>query len=82
MAPSPAEDNHHHFVGFVQKDGQVWELNGGMKGPFLRGHLEEGDLLSDKGLVLTVQDYLDAAAKGGHGEMSIVAVAGYDAQLL
>ncbi|OQE16099.1 hypothetical protein PENSTE_c025G04008 [Penicillium steckii] len=81
-APSPAEDNHHHFVGFVQKDGQVWELNGGMKGPLLRGSLEDGDLLSEKGLTLTVKDYLDAAAKGGNGEMSIVAVAGYNAQLL
>lgn len=81
-APSPADDNHHHFVGFVLKDGQVWELNGGMNGPLLRGYLEEGDLLSEKGLVLAVQDYLDAAAEGGHGEMSIVAVAGYDAQLL
>lgn len=81
-APSPADDNHHHFVGFVQKDGQVWELNGGMKGPLLRGNLKDGDLLSEKGLAFTVQDYLDAAAKGGHGEMSIVAVAGDDAQLL
>ncbi|CAI7635773.1 unnamed protein product [Penicillium pancosmium] len=80
--PSPADANHHHFVGFVQKDGQVWELNGGLNGPLLRGALEEGDLLSEKGLAFTVQDYLDAAAKGGHGEMSIVAVAGYDAQLL
>ncbi|KAJ5112075.1 hypothetical protein N7532_000120 [Penicillium argentinense] len=81
-APSPADDNYHHFIGFVQKDGQVWELNGGLNGPLLRGSLKEGDLLSKKGLALTVQDFLDAAAKGGHGEMSIVAVAEEDAQLL
>lgn len=81
-APSPADDNHHHFVGFVQRDGQVWELNGGMNGPLLRGSLDDGDLLSERGLALTVKDYLDAAAEGGHGEMSIVAVAGDDAKLL
>lgn len=79
--PSPHDDNHHHFIGFVLKDNKVWELNGGMNGPFLRGDLPEGDLLSEKGLALTVKDFLDAAVKGGHGEMSIVALAGSDAKL-
>ncbi|KAJ5667561.1 Ubiquitin carboxyl-terminal hydrolase [Penicillium longicatenatum] len=78
-APSPHDENHHHFVGFVQKDSQVWELNGGMKGPLLRGTLDGEDLLSERGLELTVQDFLEAAAKGGYGEMSIVAIAGMDA---
>ncbi|KAJ5112943.1 Ubiquitin carboxyl-terminal hydrolase [Penicillium angulare] len=74
-APSPRDDNHHHFIGFVQKDGEVWELNGGMNGPLLRGKLLDGeDLLSERGLSLTVQDFLDEAAKGGFGEMSIVAI--------
>ncbi|KAJ6016679.1 hypothetical protein N7451_000058 [Penicillium sp. IBT 35674x] len=75
-APSPHDENHHHFIGFVQKSGQVWELNGGMKGPLLRGTLDGEDLLSEQGLALTVRDFLDAAAKGGYGEMSIVAIAG------
>jgi ubiquitin carboxyl-terminal hydrolase L3 len=79
-APSPRDENHHHFVAFVQKDNQVWELNGGMNGPLLRGTLEDEDLLSERGLAMTVQDYLNAAAEGGHGEMSIVAVAGKEAQ--
>lgn len=75
--PSPQDDNHHHFVAFVQTEGKVWELNGGMNGPLMRGALEgEEDLLSERGLAMTVQDFLDAAAKGGYGEMSIVAVAG------
>lgn len=77
-APLPQDENHHHFVAFVMKDHKVWELNGGMNGPLLRGTLEEEDLLSERGLAMTVQDYLDAAAKGGYGEMSIVAVAGKD----
>lgn len=74
--PSPQQDNHHHFIAFVQKAGQVWELNGGMNGPLLRGSLEGEDLLSEKGLSLSVQDFLDCAAEGGMSEMSLVAVAG------
>ena len=79
--PSPHDENHHHFIGFVKKGKDVWELNGGMPGPFHRGELDEGDLLSEKGLALTVQDFLDAAVKGGYGDMSIVAIAGRGAQL-
>lgn len=79
-APSPQDENNHHFVAFVQEDGQVWELNGDMNGPLLRGTLGQGeDLLSEKGLNLTVKDFLNAAEQGGHGEMSIVAVTGADA---
>lgn len=76
-APSPHDENHHHFLAFVQKDGQVWELNGGMNGPLLRGTLkDEEDLLSENGLKLTVQDFLTAAEQSGFEEMSIVAVTG------
>ncbi|KAJ5587962.1 uncharacterized protein N7459_003727 [Penicillium hispanicum] len=75
-APSPREDNCHHFIALVQKDGQVWELNGAMNGPFLRGTLAGEDLLSERGLAMTVQEFLDIAAQGGHQEMSIVAVSG------
>ena len=79
-APSPRDENHHHFLAFVQKDGQVWELNGGMNGPLLRGTLQdEEDLLSANGLKLTVQDFLTAAEQGAFEEMSIVAVTGPDA---
>lgn len=79
--PSPQDDNHHHFIAFVQKAGNVWELNGGMNGPLMHGTLKGAeDLLSERGLAMTVQDFLEAAAKGGHGEMSIVAVAGEGAR--
>lgn len=79
-APSPEQDNHHHFIALVQKDGQVWELNGGMHGPLLRGRLDNEDLLSEEGLSLSVQDFLRCAAMGGRSEMSLVAVAGQEAQ--
>lgn len=76
-APSPRDNNQHHFLAFVQKDGEVWELNGGMNGPLLRGVLGEGeDLLSERGLELTARDFLVAAEQTGCNEMSIVAVTG------
>lgn len=75
--PSPRDDNRHHFLAFVQMDGKVWELNGGLNGPLFRGELGEGeDLLSERGLELTVQDFLKAAEQTGCDEMSIVAVTG------
>ncbi|PCH02089.1 Peptidase C12, ubiquitin carboxyl-terminal hydrolase 1 [Penicillium occitanis (nom. inval.)] len=78
--PSPRDDNRHHFLAFVHKDGKVWELNGGMKGPLLRGDLgEKEDLLSERGMELTVRDFLKAAEQTGCDEMSIVAVTGADA---
>ncbi|KAF9240135.1 hypothetical protein DTO013E5_8297 [Penicillium roqueforti] len=52
IVPLPQEECGFHFIAFVKKDGKVWELNGGMNGPLLRGELE-GDLLDDEGLDLT-----------------------------
>ncbi|KAJ5549719.1 hypothetical protein N7535_002344 [Penicillium sp. DV-2018c] len=74
IVPSPQEECRYHFIAFVKKDGKVWELNGGMNGPLLRGEIE-GDLLSDEGLDMTVRDFLDAADMVVHSGMSIVAVA-------
>ncbi|PLB40438.1 ubiquitin carboxyl-terminal hydrolase [Aspergillus candidus] len=78
----PSEEYTAHFVGFVRTgDGRVWELNGGLNGPFLRGVLPRddgggggGDLLSEEGLRLTVGDFVDAA-RGVQGGMSVVAIA-------
>ncbi|KAJ0414663.1 hypothetical protein BJY00DRAFT_294633 [Aspergillus carlsbadensis] len=79
-APSPREYVHHHFLAFVKKDdGEVWELNGDINGPVLRGVLGDGeDLLSERGLELTVNGFLGAAGETGCYEMSIVAVTGGD----
>ncbi|KAL4886586.1 hypothetical protein BJY04DRAFT_177975 [Aspergillus karnatakaensis] len=76
--PSPRDHNGHHFLAFVRLgDGQVWELNGGLNGPLFRGVLEEKeDLLSEKGVEITVKEFLRAAEETGCGEMSIVAVTG------
>ncbi|OQD80145.1 hypothetical protein PENANT_c039G02502 [Penicillium antarcticum] len=75
IVPSPREDCGFHFVAFVRKEGKVWELNGGMNGPLLRGQLE-GDLLSENGLEMTVNDFLQAAETVDHRGISIVAVSG------
>ncbi|KAL4965409.1 putative ubiquitin carboxyl-terminal hydrolase isozyme L3 [Aspergillus stella-maris] len=78
--PSPRDNNRHHFLAFVQRDGKVWELNGGMNGPLLRGILGDGeDLLSERGLELTAEDFLQSAEQTGCDEMSIVAVTGAEA---
>ncbi|KAJ5086281.1 hypothetical protein NUU61_007588 [Penicillium alfredii] len=75
VVPSAQDECRFHFVAFVKKDGTVWELNGGMNGPFHRGTLgDEEDLLCEKGLKLTVKDFLDAADREVHQGMSIVAL--------
>ena len=48
----PGEKNGQHFVTFVKaRDGHLWELEGGRKGPLDRGALkEEEDVLSPAAL--------------------------------
>ncbi|KAJ5827793.1 hypothetical protein N7447_004556 [Penicillium robsamsonii] len=72
IVPLPQEECGFHFIAFVKKDGKVWELNGGMNGPLLRGELE-GDLLGEQGLDMTVREFLHAADKEVHRGMSIIA---------
>ncbi|KAE8387027.1 peptidase C12, ubiquitin carboxyl-terminal hydrolase [Aspergillus alliaceus] len=74
--PDPAEDNGFHFVGFVKgEDGRVWELNGGMPGPFERGVLGKGeDLVSDAGLRLTVGEFMEAARGVEGGGLGVLGV--------
>jgi ubiquitin carboxyl-terminal hydrolase L3 len=75
IVPLPQDECGFHFVAFVKKAGEVWELNGGLNGPLLRGSLETDlDLLSDQGLDLTVRDFLHSAETEVHRGISIVAV--------
>ncbi|KAJ5822244.1 uncharacterized protein N7525_011528 [Penicillium rubens] len=68
IVPLPQEECGFHFIAFVKKDGKVWELNGGMNGPLLRGELE-GDLLGEEGLDMTVREFLSAADTEVHRGM-------------
>ena len=74
--PSPEEDNFNNFITFARgRDGHLWELNGGMKGPVDRGALEEGEgLMSERALELGVKGFLKFAAEEDVG-FSIVALA-------
>ncbi len=75
--PSAEEDNFNHFITYVRgRDGHLWELNGGMKGPVNRGALE-GDVISDGGLETGVRGFLRIAG-GGEVGFSVVALASRD----
>ena len=72
--PSAEEDNFNHFITFAKgKDGHLWELNGGMKGPVDRGALE-GDVMSERGLDNGIKGFLREG--GGEVGFSVVALAG------
>lgn len=79
-APTPISDEHtgQHFVSFVKaKDGHLWELEGGRKGPLDRGVLKDDeDVFSpaalEKGLGRLMRT---EAEKGGDLRFSAVALA-------
>lgn len=74
-APAPEEENHQHFLAFVKgKDGHLWEMDGGWKGPLDRGELGiDDDALSEKALQVGVRRFL--AQTAGELQFSIVALA-------
>lgn len=75
-APHPAEPNDFHFITFVKGDrGQLWELEGGYKGPIERGMLgEDEDMLSDKAVQMGVGKFIQIGNEVGDLEFSVVAV--------
>jgi ubiquitin carboxyl-terminal hydrolase L3 len=73
MSPEDLNEEFHHFIAFVNvDDGNLWELNGGMKGPVDRGYLGEEDALSEKALDLGVRTILNKAQR--EDRFSIVAM--------
>ncbi|KAI9740434.1 MAG: hypothetical protein M1834_005014 [Cirrosporium novae-zelandiae] len=76
VAPNSEDPVGNHYICFVKgKDGHLWELEGGWKGPLDRGALEpEEDMLSDKALNLGVKNFL-AQAGGKDLRFSLVAMA-------
>jgi len=69
----PDVDAHDdmHYLAFVRgKDGCLWELEGGSKGPVKRGALEEGeDMLSERALEKGVRKFFKREEETGSGEM-------------
>lgn len=43
--PTIDADVDLHFIAFVQKDGELFELDGAKEAPISHGHCEEGELL-------------------------------------
>lgn len=69
-AAPPAEDEVNlHFVAFVKSSqGNLWELDGGRKGPLNRGKLrDDEDVLSTTALGLGVRRFLRREEEGGGG---------------
>ncbi|KAL9090331.1 MAG: hypothetical protein Q9165_005365 [Trypethelium subeluteriae] len=79
LAPASSDPNGNHFIALVKgDDGNLWELNGGMRGPVCRGALGEGeDALSERALDLGARPFFKVAEGMGEGEigLSIVALA-------
>lgn len=69
IAPALGEDPGHSFIAFVKgKDGHLYELDGGRKGPVDRGVLQEDeDVLSDNALALGPLPYLKREEEAGNG---------------
>ena len=74
-APAPEEKSLQHFLTFVKgKDGHLWEMDGGWKGPLDRGELGiDDDALSEKALQVGVRRFM--AQTAGKLQFSIVALA-------
>lgn len=70
-APEATANVDLHFVAFIKdKDGNLWELDGGRKGPLNRGKLgPDDDVLSPKGQELGVQAFLKREEQAGGGEL-------------
>jgi len=70
-APDANADIDLHFVAFVKdKENNLWELDGGRKGPLNRGKLgAEEDVLSEQGQELGVKAFLRREEEAGGGEL-------------
>jgi ubiquitin carboxyl-terminal hydrolase L3 len=78
--PTTIGEDHsgQHFVAFVKaKDGHLWELEGGRKGPLDRGVLKEDeDVLSPAALEKGIGRLMRIESeKGGDLRFSVIALA-------
>jgi ubiquitin carboxyl-terminal hydrolase L3 len=76
VAPPAEADIDLHFVAFVKDaEGNIWEMDGGRKGPLKRGFLgKDEDVLSEKGQELGVKSFLKREAEAGGGELRFSAI--------
>lgn len=71
QAPDANANIDLHFVAFIKdKNNNLWELDGGRKGPLNRGALgADEDVLSEQGQQLGVQAFLRREEEAGGGEL-------------
>lgn len=71
VAPPADERVDLHYVAFVKSaKNNLWELDGGRKGPLNRGKLEDGeDVLGEKALALGPKRFLKREEEAGGGEL-------------
>lgn len=74
--PSSEDDSGQHFVAFVKaKDGHLWELEGGRKGPLDRGELgDDEDVLSSAALDAGLGRLMKIESENG-GDLRFSAIA-------
>ena len=70
-ALDPSVETGMHFVAFVRgRDGHLWEMEGGRKGPLDRGMLGDGeDLLGAEAVGMGLGRYMRLAEEAGDGEL-------------
>ncbi len=77
-APEASTKVDLHYVAFVKsKENNLWELDGGRKGPLNRGKLgQEDDLLCEKAIEMGPMKFLKREEEKAEGELrfSIVAL--------
>lgn len=75
-APSPHDENHHHFMCFVKGgDGDLWEIEGMRAGVRNSGPMRNGeDVLSERILARGPGKYVEEGEKKGESMFSCVAV--------
>lgn len=71
VAPSADDKIDLHYVAFIKTEkNNLWELDGGRKGPLNRGKLEnDEDILSEKAVELGPKRFLKREEEAGGGEM-------------
>lgn len=70
-APSAEDEVDLHYVCFVKDEkNNLWEMDGGRKGPLMRGTLlPDEDVLSEKALDLGVRRFMKREAEASAGEL-------------
>ncbi|AAS54177.1 AGL314Cp [Eremothecium gossypii ATCC 10895] len=71
-APDPEEEVELHFITFLVSGGQVFELDGRGKGPYLLGAASDGDVLEQPLVKDRIQWFMDNADDEAKNQFSLL----------